>query len=473
LNTLRVNQPGRLYTTPHDTFSPLVSARLRSRPVPLYALLATAYIGLRIAGVVGVVTRRYPDSQSYLDVSRAHLFSTEFWGGARPWAAPLLYKLLPDSDAWRSAGQLGLSVVCWLALAAAFARCIERPRLRVAGFAVVLAFGLSPAITRWDNLILTESVAVSLTAAVLASWFAFVHRPTVSRVAVLLALTLLWVFARDTNIVLVLATALAVLASLVVSGHRSLRAALVVGLVGIVGAGMASTSTEEARLRRIERPILGAVGFRVLGDPGMERWFRAHGMPEPTPRVRANRTRLKGVGHGLPSDPETDAFLGWARSHARGTLARYLLTHPVAVTLPIFTKAGVLADTVPRYQRVGGHAVVPPFVRDVFYPPRAAEAFAVAAVVLAAAVFVAIRRRPRPAWLVPTVALLALVPYAAVNWYGDAFDVSRHAFLIAVTFRLCPLLLGLLLIDAWGSLVPRRRASRDRASSDRKQSAST
>ena len=44
--------------------------------------------------------------------------------------------------------------------------------------------------------------------------------------------------------------------------------------------------------------------------------------------------------------------------------------------------------------------------------------------------------------------MLVLIPYASLIWYGDAFDVSRHALLVKVVLRLSPLLLALFLIDA-------------------------
>ena len=49
---------------------------------------------------------------------------------------------------------------------------------------------------------------------------------------------------------------------------------------------------------------------------------------------------------------------------------------------------------------------------------------------------------------VPVLSLLVLIPYASLIWYGDAFDVPRHAILVKIVLRLSPLLLGVFLIDA-------------------------
>jgi hypothetical protein len=428
------------------------STRVRppSRARVSFALLAALYIGLRVVSFAGVAVVRYPDSTSYLAVAKEQLHSWAFWAGARPWTVPLLYKVLPDSDAGRSAGQLVISLLCWLALATATARCVRHERLRVVAFAVVLLFSLSPSITRWDSLILTESLSVSLTAAVMAAWLTVMRlpRPSALSIASVLVVTLLWTFARDTNAVLVMLVALLVLVWVIRPGPKAGRIVLLTGLVAIAGASLASTTSAAAKLRRVERPMVGAVGLRVLADPDLTEYFRHHGMPAPTPRVRANAARLKGIGEGLPTDGETEVFLDWVRAHGRSTLGRYLLTHPRAATLPLFTHNADLADESGGYRPPGARPIVPPVLRSVVYPGPGEAALAVAAAVLLAAVVVARRSRARRAWAVPVVALLMLIPYASLLWHGDAFEVSRHAFLVQMVLRLCPLLLGVFLIDA-------------------------
>jgi hypothetical protein len=413
-------------------------------------LLAALYIALRLVSFVGAAVMRYPDSQSYLDVAKEQLHSAAFFAGARPWTVPLLYKLLPDSDAYRAAGQLVVSVLCWLALAIATARCVKHERLRFVGFAVVLLFSLSSSITRWDSLMLTESLSLSLTAAVIAAWLTLVRlpRPRALSVASVLVVTLLWTFARDTNAVLVVLAALLVLVWVTCPGPKAGRIVLLIGLAGIAGASLASTTTAAARLRRIQRPILGAVGVRVLADHEMTRYFRHHGMPAPTPRIRLNANRLKAIGGGLPTDPQTEVFLDWARAHARTTLGQYLVTHPRAATLPLFTESAILVDESPGYRPAGARPVLPAVVRSVVYPGPGQAAFAVAGVVLLAGIAVARGSGARREWAVPVLILLALIPYASVIWYGDAFDVARHALLLKMMLRLCPLLLAMLLIDA-------------------------
>ena len=124
---------------------------------------------------------------------------------------------------------------------------------------------------------------------------------------------------------------------------------LLAGLVVIAGLNVASTSTAATNLHRIDRPILGAVGERVLADPDMTAFFRRHGMPAPTPRVRADAVRLKGIDYGIPTDPETEVFLGWVHAHARTTWASICSPIHRAATLPLFTEHATLVDESPGY----------------------------------------------------------------------------------------------------------------------------
>ncbi len=171
---------------------------LRSWPA-IFALIAAGYVALRLSAFLQSPTLRYPDTGTYLRSSGFPLFSEQFLAGQRAWALPLLYRALPDSDTARAVGQLVVSIGCWLALAAAVAWNVRHTVLRAVAFGSVLVFSLSVWVTQWDRLLLSESLAVSLTAAVLAAWLALVRAPNRWTVAALLGTTLLWAAVRDSN----------------------------------------------------------------------------------------------------------------------------------------------------------------------------------------------------------------------------------------------------------------------------------
>src|SRR3954451_14305288 len=195
-------------------------------------LVALAYVTLRLSAFLPASPRTFPDSGTYITYSRQSLLRLAFWAGPRPPTLPFLYKLLPDSDSWRTGAQLAVSIASWLALGAAVAACVARPWVRLAGFALVLAFSCSAWVAQWDAAVLSESLTLSLSALVLAAWLIYVRAPGWWTAAGVLATTLAWVLVRDSSIVVVAGAAAASAVTLLVPGDRRVRGALAVGLAG-------------------------------------------------------------------------------------------------------------------------------------------------------------------------------------------------------------------------------------------------
>ena len=416
-----------------------------------YAAILFGYLLLRAGGFFGVETVEYRDTAGYLEVASHSVFSLDFLAGGRSWTVPLLWKVLPDVDAERAAGQFLVSVACWPLLATAVARCLRPTALRYVAFAAVLLFSLSLAVIRWDTVMLSESVSISLTALVLAGWLELVRAPRPAVVLGLLAVTLLWVFARDSNGVIALMTVPLALIWVVRPGPLGRRwaAALAGGTLLIFAAGVLATTTDQAQLRRNERPILHVIGHRVLADADKTRWWRAHGMPEPPFRVLRDRASLAGIAEGgLPSDPETDAFLEWAREEGRGALARYLLTHPAETVKEAFGKRQrLLSGVTVGYLSPGARTVVPEPLDELVYPRDSQDVYFWLVVIGLGSAAVALSAGARRAWLVPAFALAVQVPHALVVYHGDTLEVPRHAMLVAITTRLALLILALLALD--------------------------
>ena len=416
-----------------------------------YVLLAAAYVAVRANWFAPLPALAYRDSESYLEVARQPLLSLDFWAGARAWTVPLVYKLLPDSGQALTIGQLVVSLVCWAALAAVVARCLRPAAWRVVAFAAVLAFSASFAIIRWDRLILSESVSISLTALVVAAWLELLRAPRRGAVVGVLATSLLWVFSRDTNGFLALLTALPVLVWVVRPGRLGRRwpALLAAGLGAIFVANVAASGSEEAQLRRNDRPMLHVVGRRVLIHPEQEQFFRAHGMPAPTPRVRRYRKQLAAIGDTIPSDPATDRFLRWVRERGRVTLARYLVAHPGAALRPVIRfRKRLLRGVTIGYLPPGARPLLPEPVASALYPDRVASVLRWLVIASAAAVAAAFAGGARRTWLVPVGVILLQLPHALLVYHGDTLEVARHAMVMAIMLRLGILMLALLAVGA-------------------------
>jgi hypothetical protein len=432
-----------------------------------YALIVFGYLLLRAGGFLGVETLRQQDTEAYELVANQPLFSLDFFAGARSWTVPLLWKVLPDADSERAAGQFILSCASWPVLAWAVARCLRSTIFRYVAFSLVLLFSLTLAIVRWDLVILSESVSISLTVLVLAAWLELVRAPRRGIVVALLGLTLLWVFARDSNGIIALVT-VPLIALWAIRPPAALGRAwvgvLAAGTFAIFLAGFLATTTEEAQLRRNERPILHVIGRRVLADPEQTQWWRDHGMPAPPPRVIRERRSLAGIAEGgLPSDPQTEKFLEWAREHGRNTLARYLLAHPIqTVKQTIGKRQRLLAGVTVGYRPRDARNILPEPIDELVYPRDAQDVYFWMIVVGLGAGVVALTLGARRTWWVPAIAFAVQAPHAIVVYHGDTLEIPRHAMLIAITTRLSLLLLAILALDR---VLEARRVTRNAGSS--------
>ena len=445
----------------------------------VFVLAGAAYIGLRLTAYLPSSTWTTPDTDVYLQVTGEPLLSEEFLAGWRPWTVPLFYKVMPDSDTGRAAGQLVVSISCWLMLAAAVAWNVRRPGCRLAAFCLVLLFSLSVWITQWDGIILSESLALSLAAAVLAAWLALVRAPSGWTIAAVLGTTLLWAFVRDSVPYVVLFAVPFVLAWAALPGRRRGRVVLAAGLTVIVACSLLAQGRSSAAPRR-EGPLLNVIGARVLTNPGELRYFRDHGMPLPDPlRDLAGSSLALGQPLQDPQlviDPRVADFIRWVSDEGRQTLAAYLVTHPYRALKPVVEDADRLLATDPpvsrepyqdnlaHYRAAGTDPLLPAPLDAVAYPPSVAAILVWIAAVIAAAAWLARLGMARPVWLVPAVATLLQLPHAVIVWHGDTIEIARHALTASVVTRLGLLVLSIFLVDAaldWRASALGRRAHHD------------
>jgi hypothetical protein len=419
-----------------------------------YAWILVAYVLIRLSGFYGVIQVSYLDTDGYVETTGHPVWSLDFLGGGRPWTVPLLWKVLPDADVWRARGNFGLSLVCWPVLAWAVARCLRPGLVRYTGFGAVLVFSMSFPIIRWDQVMLSESVSLSLTAVVVAAWLELVRLPRPAMVVAVLVATLFWVFARDSNGVITLC--LVPVAAFWAWRPGALGRPWALGL-----ASFLATTTDAAQLRRNQRPILHVIGRRVLVNPEQERYFRAHGMPAPPPLVRAQRKSLAGIAEGeLPSNVATDEFIEWSRKHGRSVLAQYLLRHPLRTFKQTFrNRQRLLAGVTLGYTSPNARRLLPDPIDSIAYPRGSQDVWFWLVVVCVGALAAWRYLGAHRFWLVPAFALLVQLPHAIVVYQADTLEIPRHAVLVAVMTRLALLLLALFAIDA---IANRKRESSGR-----------
>ena len=414
----------------------VAAARARALSRTPYAPIVAVYVAFRVIAAVGIPAMRHPDSASWLRVNFA---GSEI----RLWTVPLFFKVL-SSDALRVAGQVTLSTVCWVALAGVTASVIANRKLAVVAFAALLAVSLAPDVTAWDVTILGESVAVSLTVASIAAWWAFVTRPTWAKTALVSVLVVPWAFLRHTNVVITLLIAVILVVTLLVPHGRRFRAVIlavcVVTLVwGIPTFGKNSYNEDEV--------LLTVLSERILTSPERTDWFVRHGMPDGDD-VRSLAGAFDRPEGGSAPFRENKTLFRWVHEDGRSTYFEFLRTHPGYLFVQPFRDVvdpdvAALDVTHEPY----GHP------RAVLLDPIEGAVFGHGALVflgfgVLALAFAAFGLR---GWtsreVVPAAAVLLSVALYWVTYHGVASELGRHYMLAAVTLRVSLILVGFLAVD--------------------------
>ena len=133
--------------------------------------LASAVVlaAVRAWQIAGREALWWNDSADFLASARTGLFSLERWAGLRTAAAPLVLSLARFEPGTYVTWQAAVAVVCWAALATSLWTVMGEGRARWVGALAVVAFACTVPVTMWERSVLSESLATSTLALVLAA----------------------------------------------------------------------------------------------------------------------------------------------------------------------------------------------------------------------------------------------------------------------------------------------------------------
>jgi hypothetical protein len=417
------------------------AARSRTCAWGLVALYAATRIAAMRHGAPGI----FPDSGTYERIASLPLASGAFFAAAKPWALPLLYKLLPGATAASApAAQLAVSIVCWVVLAVAVSRCVSSQSLRAVAFAAVLAFSLSASVGLWDADLLSESLSLSLMALLLAALLTLARRPTLLAAAGAVATAALWAGTRDTNAYVVLMLTGAAAGVVWRAGRATLAGVLAAALVAVAGLTIAASASPA----RSQLLLIDVVNERVLDDPAARSFFVGRGMPV-TARLRRTLFARRSTIARYEQDPQLAALRAWLANDGSRTYISYLLKHPdVSIATPLKRLPSMISPSgIGAYSAPGYKAPLPRQI-DPGHLPGGLSLLLLSVVLLGAAGFAAARGLAARPWIVPAAALAATVPEAILVWDGEPIEIARHALLVGQTMRIALLILTFFLADA-------------------------
>jgi hypothetical protein len=350
----------------------------------------------------------------------------------RTWVIPLLLEL---PDAWVVVAQALLGGIAFFLLAVALAARVEHHRVRIAIAAVVMAIGLTPRVTYWDTMLLSESLAISLTALLIG---AVVHLGRVPAWA-FIALFTLWLFTRDGH------TYLGALLVLVLGwwGWRHRKLAIPVGCLVVLGWSFVAASND----KYVEGSTAAAgMAYYSLEDVDNFRWLVEHGMPvsggfssaiEETTEIGAMQTMFRAIYF------HDAQFRAWADEEGQALYLRFLLAHPeyLVERLPNAIVDGGFFDEALVDHTAYARSKTPgiPWV----WPEEASwYTFVLVSAALVASLWVARAGLIDRRWIVPGAIAASSIPHAWMALIASPFEYGRHGVVMAFA----------LVISAWWAL---------------------
>ena len=400
------------------------------------ALFCVGFALLRAWASLGRPPIRYPDTQSYLHLNfLGH-------GVIRLWTVPLLFKVLP-SDSARTLGMLLIGIACWSALAFAVAHSLRHPIVARAGAIAVLVLGLCLQVVQWDQVLLSESLALSLTALLVACllWVRLDASPW--RLAALLVVLMLWVFNRQLQAAIFIPIAVSAIAWILLR-RRTRRFVIVAAAVALLAAwgGYASSNTSLEGERWLAHDLLV---LRLFPSQEAERYFAARGMPQMAAlkKEAATHTDL-GSADPVLLNP---SWQKWVDEHWERAYVGWLLRHPIAsIRIPLTDAPNVLSG-ISNYSSV--RPALPGPVQDLIWDRVPGGGDVPFLVALTLVLWLASLRAGRPGSLDALGAILLAVAtlWYYVGWHGVAAELLRILVPVASLLRISLIILALAALD--------------------------
>ena len=395
------------------------------------------------------------DTAWFVATARLPASDLSFWMSSRPWGYPLLLKMCGLDQEAIATGQFVLHITSHIAFAFALFVSGSRTWAALIPGAAVLAFGVSPYLTSWTLVLLSESLALSTTAVFLGS----------------LALLLTWLdpSSRRSPMEGVLSSIGVVGSGFLLGGSRDTWPwFLVLVAVVLILQPLANRPRPELRGRSYVRGVVAAllvmafalnfagarqaqrwrwgltnvVLMRVLPDEqARTHWHAEYGLPLDATLIELAGQYESAQGGAIHRHV---AFNGWLQERGLRSYATEILSHPFRTTREVLTAHSETRKWFSwEYSNQQGartwvaRAVQGLLFHRIWLPSGLDFLVAISA-------FGWLAWRGPPTWRGTALALLCFAIYmpflAAMSYLSDPNEIYRHSLQVSVGLRLLRML---------------------------------
>jgi hypothetical protein len=416
--------------------------------------------------------RDYRDSTSYALTAEQSLTSPAFWAGERSFTLPLLYKIVgvtsqnvktPATMQVVAQWQTWISIFSWVIFGLTIARRFRQRWLGIVAFALILGFSLVYDVSRWDRMMLSESLSCSLLVLLLAGWIWLLDFPPAQSRSPLGILVLVWVsvisvlfaFIRDSNIYFVLIAAFIFAAAALLRRFQISRLLTLVYLGIIVQLFFAQNASISAG-NRWQVFIYDHLAYRIIPNPAALDYFTKAGLPVSETLLQIPTMRGYVYQALLFNDPAMEPVRRWTNEHGKATYLGYLLSDLGSSLSQPLDHAALLLNGTMEYGDPDHARLFPTFpdsiqvLTNALFSSlsRSRRYMALGYILmLALSTWALLRGWGRGVWGMLFAVLVSIYPLMFLNWHGDPMEIERHGLQIAIQFRLAFWLILLLGLD--------------------------
>lgn len=276
------------------------------------------------------------DSESYLGMSRMPVLDIlrgtqychqQYWYCiSRPAFIPLVYKLCGQNPTAITIIQLVISIFSWFFFTDRVSLLCQKINHKKAIIMMTLGLGCIPNVTRWDQMIMSESLSISAALLLMGCCFWFTAADKGKKwkpvPAVFLFISaVLYAGSRDSAVWTVILIIIILLCISRLRDNKKVIFILCAGLSAFCWLMISSTGG------RWQYPFENVLFNRILRDPQGEKFFISAGMPTPS-RIG----ELYGVEHMMGSElfnsDEMAPLREWIAENGLQTYIRYMLQTP-------------------------------------------------------------------------------------------------------------------------------------------------
>ena len=383
-----------------------------------------------------------PETNSYIESSRAPLLSWKAFTGSRLFTTNLIFKVANDEKkcpvtaySAPAAGkesaranqpcfdkiallQNYLSIFGWCFLAWMLSRRLKSPFIRITAAIIIVLFGFTPQVAEWDSILSPESLSLSLFAIAFALLIELAFRVSASKMSfsavperllftIWMIVFLLWIFVRDVHLYAIVTSLGLIVILLLFKKFRETKyiAAAIVLLTSVFIVGFISAKQS---FRATRYPVVNAVDFYILPYPQRAEFFKKFDMPE----------------------RESPGYQEWADANASKAYGLFLISHPgfIITTLwenmPQFT-----SDFIQPYFMLDMKTRDSLLVVGEMVHPQTASVFVIDLLLMIALCAHAIKYRGASitAWMWLAAWFLSIAAITLfLSFFGDIYGTRRH-----------------------------------------------